>query len=150
MASKEYKKIHQDAVLQILLAETRLPYTVETTTNEIIGARRLQFDELVLHKLIHAKIDSTLNTEINFNHPSRSTRNQLPFYLPSNKKSNIERNSPMYRLQSSHNKYFSSIDLSEPDVCKLRARVLSVYEVWNSASQIGHRLEIFVLFHVLF
>lgn len=94
-----------------------------------LETRRLQFDELLLYKIVHGKIDSTLGSELNFNHPTRVTRNQPTFYLSFNKKSNIQRNSPMYRLQNNHNKYFSSVDLLEPNLFVFKSRVKSRYEV---------------------
>lgn len=93
-----------------------------------LETRRLQFDEFLLHKLVHGNIDSILGNELNFNNPTRTTRNQLPFYLPFNKKTNIERNSPIYRLQAHHNEYYSSINIMEPNFIKFKNKVKNHFD----------------------
>lgn len=81
-----------------------------------LESRRLQLDEYLLFKIINGRLDTKLSSRLSYHHPQRSTRlnsedqHQL-FYLPK-ASSNIQRNSPLFRIQEHHNQYFSSIDIT--------------------------------------
>ncbi len=87
-----------------------------------LESRRIEMDEILLYKIINGNIDSTLRSHIHFNNPQRFTRNQSIFYLP-NLTTNYTSNSPMYRLQSAHDKYFSSLNLHETSISKFKRQV---------------------------
>lgn len=76
-----------------------------------LASRRLQNDELILYKLIHNRMDSSLVHEISYDNRERFTRqSDRVFYTPL-WSSNIVRNEPLHRMQENHDKYFSGIYL---------------------------------------
>lgn len=78
-----------------------------------LETRRLVADEKLLYNIIHNRIDTSLASQLHFNIPQRTTRNQPMFYLPT-PPSNIVLNSPLHRIQNRHNKCFPTIDLLSP------------------------------------
>lgn len=77
--------------------------------------RRLVPDELVLYKIHPGLFKTTLNHAINFNHPTRFTRQNATFYLPI-VSSNIEYFAPMLRIQRQHNEIFNNVQLNDPNL----------------------------------
>ena len=87
-----------------------------------LESRRLENDELTLHKLVHHRIDSQLSNHLMFDRRHRSTRQRNLFYLP-NFKTNIQRNSPLYRLQEHHDVYFSQLNLMDDRFLNFKSQV---------------------------
>lgn len=85
---------------------------LEKLKMQSLETRRLQLDEMLLFKIIHGKIDTNLESRISYYQPQRSTRNQFnrTFYLPT-QTSNIQRNTPIHRIQNNHDVYFASCDV---------------------------------------
>lgn len=77
-----------------------------------LETRRLEKDEINLFKLIHQRIDSQLYRQLTYDHRTKSTRQNNLFYLPTHK-TNIQRNSPIYRLQEHHDTYFSRLNIMD-------------------------------------
>lgn len=77
-----------------------------------LETRRLQLDEMLLYKIIHEKVDTSLTSRICIHQPQRTTRQQShrTFYLPT-PSSNIQLNSPIHRIQNNHDIYFRSCDI---------------------------------------
>ena len=77
-----------------------------------LETRRLENDEITLFKLIHNYIDSQLCHKLSFDRRNTSTRSSNLFYLPKFG-TNIERNSPLYRLQEHHDKFFPGLNIMD-------------------------------------
>lgn len=75
-----------------------------------LETRRLNGDEIMLHKLIHGRVDSTLSQRLRYNHPVRATRRVDVFYLP-RIITNYQGNAPIYRLQRNHDTLFRELDI---------------------------------------
>ena len=93
-----------------------------------LETRRLQFDEILLHKIVHGHVNTSLNSHIRFNVPQRVTRNPHTFYLPL-ASTNYAANAPMYRLMNNHNKQFSSLNIRDPNPSKFKFAVKSFFEL---------------------
>ncbi len=94
-----------------------------------LETRRLQFDEMTLYKIIHGKINTELSPRISIHHPQRNTRQNAHhvFYLPT-PSSNIQLNSPIYRIQHHHNVYFKSCDIFNSSYSRYKAIVKNSYQ----------------------
>jgi len=75
-----------------------------------LETRRLENDEIMLYKLIHNHVDSTLGQKISFYQPTRFTRQDSIFYLP-NMVTNYQENSPLYRVQRNHDLFFRNLNI---------------------------------------
>lgn len=76
-----------------------------------LKTRRLENDEITLYKIIHNRIDTSLNQHLSYyNHGRVSRRDQPIFYTPFGS-SNIVRNEPLHRMQNHHDKYFHDINI---------------------------------------
>lgn len=94
-----------------------------------LETRRLQLDEMVLFKLIHGKIDTNLSSLISNYQPQRHTRHNVhqDFYLPT-PSSNIQINSPIYRIQNHHNVYFKSGEIFNSTLSRYKAVVKESFQ----------------------
>lgn len=94
-----------------------------------LETRRLELDEMLLYKIIHGKVDTNLTSRILFHQPQRLTRQNVHhlFYL-STIPSNIQLNSPIYRLQNHHNIYFKSCNIFNSTYDRYKLIVKSSYE----------------------
>lgn len=94
------------------IANPRPPYHERLKALKLhsLETRRLESDELMLYKLIHKRVDSTLSQRIAFHQPSRATRQNSLFYLP-NVTTNIQLNSPIHRIQRNHMQFFRNMDI---------------------------------------
>lgn len=79
-----------------------------------LESRRIQLDEILLLKIISGQVNTTMRSEIQFHIPQRFTRNPPTFYQHT-PATNYAQNAPIYRLLSNHDKYFSSIDVTNPN-----------------------------------
>ncbi len=77
-----------------------------------LETRRLINDEVTLFKLVHKYIDSRLCYQLSFDQRITTTRSKDIFYLHKFG-TNIERNSPIYRLQENHDKYFTTLNIMD-------------------------------------
>lgn len=86
--------------------------------------RRLENDELVLFKIIHHHIDTSLVYKLSFHHYNRFNRHTKSrlFYLP-NISTNIEENSPIYRIQNHHDDHFSNLNLMDDNLYSFKKLV---------------------------
>lgn len=75
-----------------------------------LETRRLENDEIMLYKLIHNHVDSSLSRQISFHQPSRITRHGTTFYLPK-MVTNYQENAPVYRAQRNHDRYFRGLNV---------------------------------------
>lgn len=92
---------------------TRIDYDDRLTHLKIhsLKSRRLENDEITLYKIIHNRIDTSLNQHLSYyNHGRVSRRDQPTFYTPFGS-SNIVRNEPLHRMQNHHDKYFHDINI---------------------------------------
>lgn len=95
--------------------------------------RRLQGDEILLHKIVNNKILTNIAQSLNFHIPSRTTRTNATFYLPF-VTSNMEYYSLSLRLQRQHNDHFISLDLIHMSIGKVKKLIgrLLPGERWNT------------------
>lgn len=75
-----------------------------------LETRRFQNEEIMLYKLIHNHVDSSLCQQISFHQPSRTTRQGTTFYLPT-MVTNYQENAPVYRVQRNHDRYFRVLNV---------------------------------------
>ena len=75
-----------------------------------LETRRLNSDEIMLHKLIHNRVDSTLGQRLSFRQQVRTTRHNTVFYLP-RMVTNYQMNAPVHRLQRNHDLFFGDLDI---------------------------------------
>lgn len=93
-----------------------------------LETRRLELDEMVLYKIIHERIVTSLSSRITAHVPQRSTRqsDHYLFYLPT-PSSNIQLNSPVHRMQNHHNVYFRHNDIFNSAYNEYKSMVKSRY-----------------------
>lgn len=119
--------VYSDNIERMQRKFTRmLYYKLKHLNMQSLETRRKQADEFLLHKLIHGKVDSNIRSTLNFSSSSRNT--QRMFYLPFHKTNNVERNSPIYRMQRNHDEYYSSVNLFKPDSKRFMRREKDLYE----------------------
>lgn len=94
-----------------------------------LESRRLENDEIMLHKLIHNHIDSKLIQRIYFHRPLREMRHTPVFYLPK-MITNYQHNSPIYRLQRNHDKYFSNLNIHDARLFVFKKSVREYFDFW--------------------
>lgn len=103
-----------------------------------LESRRLENDEIILHKIIHNRINSSaLKQRLSYHHQIRFTRRNRPnqsnyhqkqtFYLPK-MSTNYESNSPINRIQTNHDKYFPAIELSDNRFSFFKRQVRGFFE----------------------
>lgn len=92
-----------------------------------LESRRMENDEIFLYKLIHNLVDSSLKHGLTFHQPQRETRQESNFYLPT-MSTNYQHNSPIFRLQSNHDTYFSNISLHEDKVMVFKKEIRKYFE----------------------
>lgn len=92
-----------------------------------LETRRLQSDEILLHKIIHGYVNTSINSLIRFNLPHRVTRNPPTFYLPTTS-TNYAANAPIHRMLDNHNKIFSSIDIRNPNRLTFKNAIKTFFE----------------------
>ena len=93
-----------------------------------LETRRLELDEMVLYKLVHGKIDASLSRRLCTYEPPRFTRQSVHhlFYVAT-PVSNVQLNSPVHRMQNSHNVYFKELDIFNLPFNRFKRAVKSVY-----------------------
>lgn len=86
--------------------------------------RRLENDEILLYKIIHKLIDTSLFDQLSFHPHVRPTRHESTrtFYLP-NISTNIQQNSPLFRIQYNHDRYFSDFNLFDHNFARFKRSV---------------------------
>ncbi|KAG4074271.1 hypothetical protein HA402_008680 [Bradysia odoriphaga] len=106
------------------------PARLKRLKMKTLETRRLEMDELVLYKLIHNKMVTNLSSRFSIHQPQRFTRQNLHhlFYL-STPSSNVQLNSPIYRLQNHHNIYFKSNDIFNATFSQCKRLVKSMYQL---------------------
>lgn len=94
-----------------------------------LETRRLELDEMALFKIIHGRIDTNLSSRVSIHQPIRHTRQNVHhlFYL-STPASNIQLNTPIYRMQNHHNEYFKSGDILRSTYNQYRRTVRNTYQ----------------------
>lgn len=106
------KKFTRMFYFKFSIAHPRPPYDVRLRHLKLhsLETRRLENDEIMLFKLVHNNVDSSLRDKITFRQPTRSTRLNSAFYLPT-MITNYQMNAPIYRLQRNHDQYFSDLNV---------------------------------------
>lgn len=76
-----------------------------------LKSRRMINDEITLYKIIHNRIDTTLNQKLSYYNHGRITRRDQPIFYPPKYNSNIVQNEPLNRMQDRHNELFPDPDI---------------------------------------
>ncbi len=76
-----------------------------------LESRRLKNDEIILFKIMHGQMDTTLNQSLTYFNHGRVTRRDRPVFYTPRYTSNIVQNEPLHRMQDHHDKYFSGCDI---------------------------------------
>ena len=94
------------------IAHPRPPYYQRLKRLKLhsLESRRLENDEIMLYKLIHNHVDSSLCQQISIHQPARTTRQVSIFYLPK-MVTNYQENAPIYRVQRNHDLYFRNLNV---------------------------------------
>lgn len=92
-----------------------------------LETRRLESDEIMLYKLIHNHVDSSLCQRIYFQQSSRVTRQDSIFYLPK-MDTNYQDNSPIYRVQRNHDVYFNKLNVVGSNLFSFKKLVRNSFE----------------------
>lgn len=106
------KKFTRMFYYKFRIANPRSPYDerLQHLNLHSLETRRLESDEIMLFKIIHKHVDSSLRHKIAFHHPTRSTRQASIFYLPT-MTTNYQENAPIYRLQRNHDLCFRNLNI---------------------------------------
>lgn len=92
-----------------------------------LETRRLINDELVLFKVMHQHINTTLYQKLSFHQPVRNTRQNRVFYLPK-MTMDYQKNCPLFRLQSHHDEYFSNVNIFPVNLAKFKRLIKNYFE----------------------
>lgn len=92
-----------------------------------LETRRIQMDEILLHNIIHGKMKTALSSKVTFHQPTRFTRNQPKFYLPT-PGANYMANEPIYRIKHHHDTIFSALNLTNPNCYRFKKAVKSFFD----------------------
>lgn len=106
------KKFSRMYYFKFGIAHPRPPYDTRLKFLKLhsLESRRIENDEIMLYKLMHNAVDSTLSQRVFLHHPTRSTRQSSVFYLPK-MVTNFQENAPIYRIQLNHDVYFNNLDI---------------------------------------
>lgn len=106
------KKFSRMFYFKFGIAYPRPPYDIRLKHLKLhsLKSRRLENDEIMLFKLIHGHVDSSLSQKISFHQPAINTRQASTFYLPK-MFTNFQQNAPVYRFQCNHDAYFQGLDI---------------------------------------
>lgn len=92
-----------------------------------LETRRLQIDEMLLYKLFHCRVQSTISSLITLYQPQRFTKNPPKFYL-SRPATNYIAHAPVYRIKDRHNTIFSSLDINSANYVRFKRSVKNFFD----------------------
>lgn len=93
-----------------------------------LESRRMENDEIMLFKLMHGHVDSSLQRNLVYHQPLRTTRQKDTFYLPT-MSTNYQHNSPLFRIQRNHDAYFSTFDLQRGSLVMFKKKIRNFFEL---------------------
>lgn len=127
---KVQKKFTRLLYFRFDIAHPRPPYRERLKHLKLrsLETRRLINDEIMLYKLVHGHVDSTLCHNLSFHQPSRVTRRDQIFYLPK-MTTNYQFNAPIYRVQRNHDLYFHGVDIINSRFFAFK-RAVKLWFVW--------------------
>lgn len=120
----------QNRFTKLIYVNFRFPYQksnvrLQQLEMHSLETRRIIHDEIILFKIIHRIIDSSLFRRISFHHGHRTTRhNETRTFYPKKTASNFESHSPIIRMQNNHDCYFRTLSITDPRFKLSRFKVL--------------------------
>lgn len=128
------KKFTRLMYFKFRISNPRPPYDVRLKCLKLhsLETRRLENDEIMLFKLMHNHVDSSLRQRISLHQPLRVTRQVSDFYLPL-MVTNYQSNSPLHRLQKNHDAHFQKLDIRNGNASLLLFKkvVRNAFEWWK-------------------
>lgn len=103
------------------------PQRLERLKLPLLESRRYIADEIFLYKVVNRRFTTTLDADIVVFNPVRSTRQETPTFYPPNYPSNMERNSPIVRMQSNHNDLFNDLNIFSAPFNSFKSKVKGKY-----------------------
>lgn len=123
------KKFTRMFYFKFNIASPRPAYNVRLKYLKLrsLETRRIVNDEIMLYKLIHNHLDSSLSERLSFRTPARLMRHESIFYLPK-MVTNYQHNAPIYRIQRNHDYYFQSLNIIDTRPYAFKKMVKNFFE----------------------